>query len=75
MTLATILGAGLGILAGWPMDQVLPLAVKVAAVMILLPKMVDVTVEGVMVIRDAAEAYMKKYFQTESFTLEWIPRC
>lgn len=67
VTLATILGAGLGILAGWPMDQVLPLAVKVAAVMILLPKMVDVTVEGVMVIRDAAEAYMKKIFPNREF--------
>ena len=67
VTLATILGAGLGILAGWPVDQILPLAVKVAAVMILLPKMVDVTVEGVMVIRDAAEEYMKKLFPNREF--------
>ncbi len=67
VTLATILGGGLGILAGWPIDQVLPLAVKVAAVMILLPKMVDVTVEGVMVIRDAAEEFMKKLFPDREF--------
>ena len=67
VTLATVLGAGLGFLAGWPVDEVLPLAVKVAAVMILLPKMVEVTVEGVMVIRDAAETYMKKLFPDREF--------
>lgn len=67
VTLATILGAGLGFLAGWPITEVLPLAVKVAAVMILLPKMVEVTVEGVMVIRDAAEEFMKKLFPGREF--------
>jgi galactitol PTS system EIIC component len=67
VTLATILGAGLGFLAGWPIDKVLPLAVDVAAVMILLPKMVDVTVKGVMVIRDAAEIQMKKLFPKREF--------
>lgn len=67
VTLATVLGAGLGFLAGWPLVEVLPLAVKVAAVMILLPKMVEVTVEGVMVIRDAAEEYMKKLFPGREF--------
>jgi galactitol PTS system EIIC component len=67
VTLATILGAGLGFLAGWPIEKVLPLAVDVAAVMILLPKMVDVTVQGVMVIRDAAEIQMKKLFPNREF--------
>ena len=67
VSLATILGAGLGLLAGWPIDEVLPLAVNVAAVMILLPKMGDVTVEGVMVIRDAAEIRMKELFPDREF--------
>lgn len=67
ITLATVLGAGLGFLAGWPLVDVLPLAVKVAAVMILLPKMVEVTVEGVMVIRDAAEEFLKKLFPDREF--------
>lgn len=67
ITLATVLGAGLGFLAGWPITQVLPLAVNVAAVMILLPRMVGVTVEGVMVIRDAAEARLKKLFPKREF--------
>jgi len=67
VTLATILGFGLGVLAGWPITEILPLAVKVAAVMVLLPKMVAVTVEGVMVIRDAAETFMKKIFPGREF--------
>lgn len=67
VALATILGAGLGFLAGWPVNKVLPLAVDVAAVMVLLPKMVEVTVEGVMVIRDAAEIHMKKLFPNREF--------
>ena len=67
VTLATILGAVLGILAGWPIEKILPLAVDVAAVMVLLPRMVDVTVQGVMVIRDAAEVQMKKLFPDREF--------
>lgn len=67
ITLATILGAGLGILAGWPITEILPLSVKVAAVMVLLPKMVDVTVQGVMVIRDAGEKFMKNLFPGREF--------
>lgn len=67
VSLATILGLGLGFLAGWPITEILPLAVKVAAVMVLLPKMVEVTVEGVMIIRNSAEDYMKKLFPDREF--------
>ncbi len=67
VSLATILGIGLGFLAGWPVTEILPLAVKVAAVMVLLPKMVEVTVEGVMIIRNSAEDYMKKLFPGREF--------
>lgn len=67
VSLATILGLGLGFLAGWPITEILPLAVKVAAVMVLLPKMVEVTVEGVMIIRNSAEEYMKKLFPNREF--------
>lgn len=67
VSLATILGLGLGFLAGWPITEILPLAVKVAAVMVLLPKMVEVTVEGVMIIRNSAEEYMKKLFPDREF--------
>jgi galactitol PTS system EIIC component len=67
ITLATILGAGMGALAGWPVGKSLFLAVQVAAVMILLPKMVGITVEGVMIVRDAAEDVLKKIFPGREF--------
>lgn len=35
--------------------------------MILLPKIVDVTVKGIMIIRDAAEEFMKKLFSNREF--------
>ena len=35
--------------------------------MVLLPKMVEVTVEGVMIIRNSAEDYMKKLFPGREF--------
>lgn len=67
VTLATILGAGLGFLAGWDLGKTCLLAVQVAAVMILLPKMVGITVEGVMTVRDAAETILKQRFPGREF--------
>lgn len=69
ITLATILGAGMGFLAGWPVGKSAFLAVQVAAVMILLPKMVGITVDGVMIVRDAAESMLKKVFPGREFRI------
>lgn len=67
LTLGTILGALLGLLAGWSVSNVLTLAVKMAAVMILLPAMVNVLVQGLMIVRDAAEIKLKKKFPDREF--------
>lgn len=67
ITLATVLGAGMGLLAGWGLGETCLLAVQVAAVMILLPQMVGITVEGVMVVREAAETTLKEYFPGRKF--------
>lgn len=69
ITLATILGAVMGILAGWGPGEICLLAVKVAAVMILLPKMVGITVEGVMIVRNAAEEMLKKRLPDREFNI------
>ena len=69
ITLATVLGAGMGVLAGWGVGQCAFLAVQVAAVMILLPKMVEITVEGVMIVRDQAETVLKKIFPGREFNI------
>ncbi len=67
LTLGTILGAVLGILAGWDVYSVARLAVKVAAVMVLLPSMVNVLVEGLLIVRTAAEVTLKKRFPDREF--------
>lgn len=67
LTLGTILGVLLGILAGWEVNAIAGLAVKVAAVMVLLPAMVDVLVEGLLIVRNAAEVVLKKRFPNREF--------
>ena len=67
VTLATILGAGLGVLAGWRPGQCCVLAVKMAAVMLILPKMIGILMEGVMLVRDSAEAILKTRFPGRQF--------
>ena len=67
IVLAAILGGGLGALADWDIGRCALLAVQVAAVMILLPRMVAVTVEGVMLVRDQAETVLKKVFPGREF--------
>lgn len=67
LTLGTIFGILLGVLAGFDLSAILTLGVTVAAVMVLLPKMVDVLVEGLTIIRDAAEVYLKKKFPDREF--------
>lgn len=57
LTLGTILGVLLGILAGFGIAEILTLGVKVAAVMVLLPAMINVLVEGLEIVRKAAEAF------------------
>lgn len=67
LTLGTILGILLGVLAGWNVTDILTLAIKVAAVMVLLPAMINVLVEGLVTVRDAAESTLKKKFPNREF--------
>ncbi|MEK5107581.1 PTS transporter subunit IIC [Cytobacillus sp. FSL K6-0129] len=67
MTLGALIGTLLGILAGFDVAAVLTLGITVAAVMVLLPKMVDVLVEGLNIIREAAEAFLKRRFPDREF--------
>lgn len=60
LALGTILGVGLGILAGFSALDVIVLGIYIAAVMVLLPAMINVLVQGLTIIREAAEAFLKK---------------
>ncbi len=67
LVLSSVLGAVLGLLAGWNAGQIVLLAVEMAAVMKLLPYMVGVVVEGVTIVREAAEIRLKKIFPDREF--------
>jgi len=67
LTLGTLLGLALGAMAGWDVTATLTLAIKIAAVMVLLPAMIKVLVEGLITVRDAAEATLKKRFPSRDF--------
>lgn len=62
-----ILGAGIGLLARYDIGNILDLAVKVAAAMILLPKMVGILIEGLNVIKEAVELKLKEKFPNRTF--------
>lgn len=57
-----IIGLVVGALAGYDVGGVLNLGVQTAAIMILLPKMVSVLMEGLTPVSDAANKFIKKRF-------------
>lgn len=62
MVVGFFLGLFIGILAGQPISKIMSLSITVAAAMVLLPKMVDILVDGLNIIRDAVETKMKKRY-------------
>ncbi|AKO92589.1 PTS transporter subunit IIC [Priestia filamentosa] len=67
LTLGTILGILLGLLAGLPLADVVTLGIKVASVMVLLPAMINILVQGLEIVREAAEVLLKKKFPDREF--------
>jgi PTS system galactitol-specific IIC component len=57
-----IIGAILGILAGFGVDKISKLAIVMAAVMYLMPKMVAILMEGLLPISESARSFMSKRF-------------
>lgn len=59
----TVLGIGIGILAGYDYQAVLILGVSLGAVLVLIPKMAALLMEGLIPISDAASEFVRKRFQ------------
>lgn len=62
MVIGFILGILIGLLAGMSAPNILSLSIKVSASMLLLPKMVDILMQGLGIIRDAVEKRLKKRY-------------
>ena len=67
LTLGFILGIAIALMAGYDISKTLTLAINVAAAMVLLPKMIDILVEGLTMVRDHVEKQLKKWFPKRSF--------
>lgn len=59
----TLLGIAIGALAGYDITTVLVLGVTLGAVLVLIPKMAALLMEGLLPISDAASEFIKKRFK------------
>ena len=67
VTIGVILGALIGILGREPWDGVLTLAVTLAAVMLIFPRMVNVLMEGLRPISEYLRDFMKRRFNRDVY--------
>lgn len=62
MMIGLILGLGMGGLAGYSSQEIIQLGVQMSAVMILMPRMVALLMEGLSPIADGAKSFIQKRF-------------
>ncbi len=62
MMIGLILGIGMGFLAGYDSQAIIQLGIQMSAVMILMPRMVALLMEGLAPIADAAKSFIQKRF-------------
>lgn len=68
-----ILGAAVGFLAGYTPQQALPLGVNMAAIMVLMPKVVSCITDGLMPLSERAKEILTKRFGTAEFYIGLDP--
>ena len=56
------LGAAIGILAGYGVGEVIDIGMSMAAVMVLMPRMVKILMEGLMPVSESAREWLSKRF-------------
>lgn len=57
-----LLGIALGFLAGYPAGEVIQIGMAMAGVMVLMPRMVKILMEGLLPISESAREFLKKRF-------------
>jgi len=69
MIMGLILGAGIGLLAGYGVGDVVNMGMSMAAVMILMPRMVKILMEGLMPVSESAREWLNKHFGNHDITI------
>ena len=62
MMIGLVLGVGMGLLAGYDSQAIIQLGVQTSAVMILMPRMVALLMEGLAPIAEGAKTFIQKRF-------------
>lgn len=62
MMIGLVLGIGMGVLAGYGSQAIIQLGIQMSAVMILMPRMVALLMEGMAPIAEAAKSFIQKRF-------------
>lgn len=69
MIMGLILGAAIGLLAGYDVGDVVNIGMSMAAVMILMPRMVKILMEGLMPVSESAREWLNKRFGNRDITI------
>lgn len=71
--IGAFLGIIIGFLAGYPVSNVLQLAIQMSAVMVLMPTVVKFIMEGLLPIAEAARELLDKRFQGQNYYIGLDP--
>lgn len=71
--LGTIIGAILGLIAQYSLDETLKLAVNLAAVLVLIPRVTQLLIEGLNPISEATKVLIAKRFKGKEFWIGMSP--
>lgn len=63
MIMGLLIGLAIGIFAGYGLQQILQLGVSMSAVLVLIPKMTSMFMEGLMPISESAQKWSQKKFK------------
>lgn len=66
MMMGLVLGLILGILAGYDLAKILQIGMSMAAVMLLMPRMVKILMEGLIPISESVREFLQKRFKNAS---------
>lgn len=73
VVIGAILGTVIGFLAGYSPKKALPLGISMAAVMVLMPKVVKCIMDGLMPLSEKAKEIMNSKFEGEQFYIGLDP--
>ncbi len=73
VVIGAVMGCGIGLLAGYRLDGALPLAVEMAAVMVLMPQIVKCIMEGLIPLAERIREILSRRFDSGEFYIGLDP--